>query len=130
MLAEQVDRRDEGLGLEREKPGRAGEVVAVGLGVDLDRVALHLGVEHVAAAAEVHDVENVDVLAQLLLGEVEALAELGDVELAGVPRGIDEDPGQGYQAGEALGADRRLAPAVLLDVLLHGGGTATTGGSR
>ena len=65
MLADQVDRRHERLGLERQQPRGPGEVVAVGLGVDLDLVAVDLGVEHVGAAAEVHDVQHVDVLAQL-----------------------------------------------------------------
>ncbi len=76
MLAEQVDRRDERLRLERQQPRRLGEVVAVGLRVDLDRVARDLGVEDVAAAAEVDDVEHVDVLAQLRVGQLEALADL------------------------------------------------------
>src|SRR3954469_21652226 len=50
--------------------GGAGEVVRVGLGVDLDlaRDLVDLGVEDVGAPAEVDDVQDVDVLAQLLIG--------------------------------------------------------------
>src|SRR3712207_6929051 len=51
----------------RQQAGGTREVVAVGLGVDLDLpVVGHLGVEDVGAAPEVHDVEHADVLAQLL----------------------------------------------------------------
>ncbi len=78
VVAEEVDRGDQGLGLERQQPRRAGEVVAVGLGVDLDLVALDFGEEDVGAAAEVDDVEQVDVLLQLLVGQFEALAQLAD----------------------------------------------------
>ena len=86
VLADQVDRGDQRLGLDRQQPRGRAEVVAVGLGVDLDRpVVVDLGVEHVGAAAEVHDVEDVDVLAQLLLGDLQALADLGDG--APCPRG-------------------------------------------
>ena len=62
MIAEQVDRRDQRLRLQRQQPGGAGEVVAIGVGVDLDLVSVDLCVEHVRAAAEVDDVQNVDVL--------------------------------------------------------------------
>ena len=80
VVAEEVDRRDQRLRLERQQPRRAGEVVAVGLGVDLDLVAQDFGVEDVGAAAEVDDVEQVDVLLQLLVGQLEPLAEVGDAE--------------------------------------------------
>jgi hypothetical protein len=106
VLADQVDGGHERLGLEREQARRAREVVAVGLGIHLDLAARDLGVEHIAAAAEVHDVQHVDVLAQLLLGDLEAFAQLGHLELAGVAGGVDQDAGQRDQAGEALGADR------------------------
>jgi hypothetical protein len=69
VLAEQVDRGDQRLGLDRQQPRGAREAVAVRLRVDLDLalVLVHLGVQHVGAAAEVDDVEHVDVVAQLLL---------------------------------------------------------------
>jgi hypothetical protein len=68
VLADQVDGRDQRLGLHREQARGPREGVAVGLGVDLDRaVGLDLGVEHVRASAEVDDVEHRDVLPQLLV---------------------------------------------------------------
>ena len=82
VVAEEVDRRDQRLRLQRQQPRRAGEVVAVGLGVDLDLVALDFGVEDVGAAAEVDDVEQLDVLPQLLAGQLEALAQVGDAAAA------------------------------------------------
>ena len=66
VVAEQVDRGDQRLRLERQQARRAREVVAVGVGIDLDLVAVDLRVEHVGAAAEVDDVQHVEVLAQLL----------------------------------------------------------------
>ena len=85
VVAEEVDRRDQRLRLERQQAGRAGEVVAVGLGVDLDLVALDFGVEDVGAAAEVDDVEQVDVLLQLLVGQLEPVAQVGDREPLALP---------------------------------------------
>ena len=112
VVAEEVDRRDQRLRLQRQQPRRAGEVVAVGLGVDLDLVADDFGVEDVGAAAEVDDVEQLDVLAQLLVGQFEPLAQLGDLQPLALFRRFDQHPGEGDQAGEALGPDRRLAAAV------------------
>src|SRR6186997_3338304 len=57
VVSEQVDRGNECLRLEGEQSRRLGEAVSVGLRVDLDLVALQLGVEDVCAAAEVDDVE-------------------------------------------------------------------------
>ena len=75
VLADEVDGGDQRLGLDGQQPRRAREVVGVGLGVDLDRAVVgDLGVEHVGAAAEVHDVQHVDVLAQLGVGDLQALA--------------------------------------------------------
>ena len=96
---------------------RAGERVAVGLGVDLDRaVGMDLGVEHVRAGAEVDDVEHGDVLAQLLLGDLERAAQLGGVEQAPGAPGVDQDAGQRDQPGEALRADGGVG-AVAVGVL-------------
>ena len=79
MLADQIDGRDQRLGLDRQQSRRAVEVVAVGLRVDLDLpVLVDLGIQHVGAAAEVDDVEDVHVLAQLLLAQLQPLADLID----------------------------------------------------
>ena len=113
MVAQQVDGRHQRLGLERQQARGLGEVVAVRLRIDLDLVAVHLRVEHVAAAAEVHDVEHVDVLAQLGVGELEVLPHGGDVHLLALARGVDQDARERDQPREALGADRGgLVPAV------------------
>src|SRR6185437_6834772 len=56
----------------REQARGPRERVAIGLGVDLDRaIGMDLGIEHVGARAEVDDVEDLDVLAQLLLGDLD-----------------------------------------------------------
>ena len=70
VLADQVDRGDQRLGLDRQQAGGARERVPVRLGIDLDHpVGTDLGVEDVGAGAEVDDVEHRDVLAQLLIGD-------------------------------------------------------------
>ena len=113
VLADQVDRRDQRLGLQRQEARRAREVVAVRLRVHLDRVAHDLGVHDVAAAAEVDDVQHVDVLLQLLFGHVELLAERGEVELRALARGLDQDARERDEAREALRPDRRVALALV-----------------
>ena len=112
VVAEQVDRGDQRLCLERQQPRRAGEVVAVGLGVDFDLVADDFRVEDVGAAAEVDDVEQLDVFLQLLAGQFEPVAQVGDAQALTLLRRVDQHPGEGDQAGEALGPDRGLAAAV------------------
>ena len=116
VVAQQVDCRDQRLCLQRKQAGRLGEVVAVGLGVHLDLVAVHLRVEHVAAAAEVHDVEHVDVLAQLDVGHLEAVAHRAHVQPHPLPGSVDEDPGKRDQPREPLRADRSQLPAVRVGV--------------
>ena len=65
MVADEVDRGDQCLGFDLQQPRRPGEGVGVRLGVDVDQpVGVDLGVQHVGAAAEVHDVQDTDVLAQ------------------------------------------------------------------
>ena len=72
------------------------------------RRRLDLGVEHVGAAAEVDDVEHADVLAQLLLGDLQPLADLArPARRAARAAGLDQHGGERDEAGEALGADRR-----------------------
>jgi len=104
--------RDQRLRLQRQQARRAGEVVAVGLRVDLDLVAEDFRVEDVGAAAEVDDVQQLDVLAQLILGQLQPFAQVGDLQAFGRFRRFDQHPGEGDQAGEALRPDRRVAAAV------------------
>ena len=113
VLADQVDRRDQRLRLDRQQARRAVEVVAVGLRVDLDLalLLLDLRVQHVGAAAEVDDVEHVHVLAQLLLADLQPLADLGDRHALARAPGLDQDARERHQAREALGADRGLGPS-------------------
>ena len=92
--------------------GGLGEVVAVGLGVDLDLVALQFRVEDVGPAAEVDDVEQVDVLPELLLGDVQSLHDVGDGEAGLALGGLDQHPGERHQAREALRPDRRVGATI------------------
>src|SRR3954451_17972411 len=83
------------------------EGVPVELLVDMDFVALERGVDRVTAAAEVDEVEQLEVLLELILGNVEALDELvrrndGVVPLAASGEEIRE---QRLQHREAFGHD-------------------------
>ena len=80
VLPDQVDRRDQRLCLDRQQSRRAVEVVAVGLGVHLDFALLleDFRIQHIRAPAEVDDVQHVDVLAQLLLAQLQPLPQLGE----------------------------------------------------
>ena len=68
--ADQVERQQQRLGLERREPRRAAELVAVQLLLDVDRAPVvdALGVDRVAAAAEVDEVEQLEVILELLVG--------------------------------------------------------------
>ena len=117
--ADQVDRGDQRVGLDRQQPRRAVERVRVGLGVDLDLArGQDLGVDHVGAAAEVDDVEHRDVLAQLLRRHLQLLADVGHLQpLADAARG-DQHRRERHEPREALRPDRGLgaaAAAVALD---------------
>ena len=57
------------------------------------------------------DVVSASVLAQLLLRGLHGLAQLGQVELAALARGLDKDAGERHQPSQALRADRGLAGA-------------------
>ena len=81
VLADQVDRRDQRLRFDRKKPRRPRERVAVRLRIDLDRpIRVDLGVQHIRAGAEVDDVQDRDVLAQLLVGQLQPPLQLADAE--------------------------------------------------
>ena len=76
--------------------------------------------EDVGAGAEVDDVEDLDVLAQLLVGELEALAHLLALDPSPLAAGLDEDRRQRDDTREALRADGRLAAPLALVGRLHG----------
>ena len=139
MLTEQVDRSDQRLGLHgSSRAGREG--VAVWLGIHLDHaVRLNLGVQHVRAGAEVHDVQHRDILAEFLLGDLQVLAQLRRVEpVTGAAR-VDQDARERHQPGESFRADggvRMVAVAVVFGALrtlagfVPGGGLAESLGHR
>ena len=114
VLADQVDRRHQRLGLDRQQARGPVEVVAVGLRVhfDLAELLIDLGIEDVGAASEVDDVEHVDVLAQLLLADLEPLADVRDLNRLARAAGLDEDARESDQAREALRPNRRLGASV------------------
>ena len=112
VIAEEVDRGDQRLGLERQQPRRAGEVVAVGVGVDLDLLADDLRVEDVGASAEVDDVEHVEILAQLLDREVELVEHLLGRQRALLACRPDQHARERDEPREALGADHGLRGAA------------------
>ncbi len=80
--ADEVEREQERLGLERREPRGAAELVAVELLLDVDRAPLvdALGVHRVAAATEVDEVEQLQVILELLVGELEARGQLGRID--------------------------------------------------
>ena len=110
MLADQVDRGDQSLGLDRQQPRRPRERVAIRLGVDLDRaVREDLRVEHIGTGAEVDDVQDGDVLLQFLVGKLEPLAHLGREQRPARPAGVDQDARERRQPREPLRPDRRVS---------------------
>ena len=113
--ADEVEREQERLGLERREPRGAAELVAVELLLDVDRAPVvdALGVDGVAAAAEVDEVEQLQVILELLVGELEARGQLGGVDggvlvLAAGRQHVGE---HGLEHREALRRDGRL-PAL------------------
>ena len=112
VVAEEVDRRDERLRLQRQEARGAVEVVAVGVGIHLDLVTDDLRVEDVGAAAEVDDVQDVDVLAKLVDVHVELAQAVGDRQRRALARRADHEAGERDEPGEALGPDHGLAAAA------------------
>ena len=67
---------------------------------------IDLGVQDVGAGAEVDDVKHGDVLAELLVGDLQLVQQMRGVELPPGAAGVDQDAGERHQAGKALGPDR------------------------
>ena len=74
--ADELEREPDRARLERRQAGRAAEGVAEELLVDVHLVAVQLGVDRVAAAAEVDEVEQREVLLERLARDREAVDEL------------------------------------------------------
>ena len=104
--ADELEREPDRARLERRQPRRAAERVAEELLVDVHLVAVQLGVDRVAAAAEVDEVEQRQVLLELLGGDREAVDELvrGDDRLALLAAGGEQVGEQRLQHAEALRA--------------------------
>src|SRR5439155_11856373 len=91
--------------LERSQPWRGAEGLAVELLVDVHDVAAELGVDRVAAAAEIDEVQQREVLLELVLRDVEAVDELSRVDLGLAPfaTGRQQIGEERLQHGEPLG---------------------------
>src|SRR5207248_2112957 len=79
--ADELEREPDRARLERRQARRCAEGVAEELLVDRDGVVVELGVDRVAAAAEVDEIEQREVLLELLGRDVEALDEIGGRDL-------------------------------------------------
>ena len=112
LRPDEVERHQDRLRLERREARRAAELLAVQLLLDLDRVAVELGVDGVAAAAEVDEVEQVDLLDERVVGEPVALLQIGRRDLAArlVAAALEQVGQHRLQHREALGRDRAGAP--------------------
>ena len=79
------------------------------------RLLLDLGVEDVGAAAEVDDVEHADVLAQLLLADLQSLADLGNGHALAAAAGLDQDARRASRGGRSApgGSPPRRGPLAV-----------------
>ncbi len=105
---------------QRSQPRREAERVPVELLVDVDGVSVERCVDRVTPAAEVDEVQQLQVLFELVLRNVEALDELRcrDDRARVLSAGGQEVGEQRLQDGEALGNNRARGPlsgAVRLD---------------
>ena len=103
--------------LERGQPRRRAERVAEELLLDVDLVAVELGVDRVAAAAEVDEVQELEVLLDRLGRDVEAHADVRGREhrVRVVTAAVEQVREQGLQEPEALRRDGAGRPLVLVD---------------
>ena len=109
---DELERQSDRARLERRQPRRAAERVAEELLVDVHLVAVQLRVDRVAAAAEVDEVQQREVLLELLGRDREPLDELlrRDRRLALVTAGGEQIREQRLQDAEALRRDRAGGP--------------------
>ena len=111
-LADELDGEQQGVGLQGRQAGRALEGVTRQVAADPQSVATFvLGVEQGAVAAEVDEVEEAHVGAQLVGVEAEGGADLGDVEQCLVVAGaaLQQVGRQGGEAREAIDLDAPVA---------------------
>ena len=101
-----LEREPDRARLERRQPRRRAECLAVQLLVDVHLVALQLRVDRVAAAAEVDEVQQGEVILELLRRDAEALADLRrrDRRLAVLSAAREQVREQCLEHGEALRA--------------------------
>src|SRR5207247_10413599 len=74
--ADELEREPDGAALERRQPRRRAERVPEELLVDVHLIALQLCVDRVAAATEVDEVEQAQVLLELVFRDLQALEQL------------------------------------------------------
>ena len=117
--ADELERQPDRARLERRQARRRAEGVAEQLLVHADRVAVELGVDGVAAAAEVDEVEQREVLLERLERDVETLDQLlrRELGLRVLAAAVEQVGEQRLQDGEALGMTGRGRP---LDRVLLG----------
>ena len=105
--ADELERKANGARLERRQSRRQAERVAVQLLVDADGVAVELGVDRVATAAEIDEVQELQVLLELLLWNAETLDEFvrGNYRVASLAACGEQVGKQRLQHRESLGHD-------------------------
>src|SRR5207237_2020807 len=104
----ELEREADRARLERRKPRRGAERVTEELLVDVHLVAVQLRVDGVAAAAEVDEVEQREMILQLLVRDLEALHQVRgrDNRLALLAARGEQVCEQGLEQSEALGSHR------------------------
>src|SRR6185312_11952284 len=108
--------------LQRRQPRRAAERVAEELFLDIDLVTVERRVHGVTAAAEVHEVEELEVVVELVRRNLEALDELvgRDARRRGIPAACEKECEQRLEDAEALGGDGTGRPFERLGLLARG----------
>ena len=120
--ADELEREADRAGLERRQARRRAERVAEQLLVDMHLVAVELRVDRVAAAAEVDEVEQREVLLERLGGmwKRSTRSRAGMRRLAVLAAGGEQVGEQRLEHAEALGGDR-ARPAVRRRARARGG---------
>ena len=114
--ADELEREPDRARLERRQAGRAPERVPEELLVDAHLVSVERGVDRVAAAAEVDEVQKLQVVVELVVGDVEAVDELlcRDRRPRLVAAAGEQVGEERLQDAEALGRERAGGALELL----------------